>query len=190
MPLERGVTLRDDDGDDDIQAPVGRWARVWMISADNKCDTDRSERNVRVSAVRPHSIALVAALLLALTGCGGSGSGSSPLNPTSVSLAGRWVGTPANGIGPSCMGDCSSVVLTLDGHGGGQIVTRDGKQFAVTETVDSLTGRSLRVVLTGDVFPGCASVGFHIESVEGSNVVTSFSGSLFGRCCNTLAGTY
>jgi hypothetical protein len=87
------------------------------------------------------------------------------------------------------MGDCSSVVLTLDGHGGGQLVTRDGKQFSVTETVES-TGRSLRVVLTADVLPGCASVGFSIVSVEGSNVVTSFSGSLFGRCCNTLAGTF
>ena len=93
------------------------------------------------------------------------------------------------------MGDCSSIVLTLDGRGGGQIVTRDGKQFFITETVESpgpsvSPNRLIRVVLTADALPGCASVSFRIESVEGSNVVTSFSGSLLGRCCNTLAGTF
>jgi hypothetical protein len=93
------------------------------------------------------------------------------------------------------MGDCSSVVLTLDGQGGGQLVTRDGKQFSVTETVESpgpsaRPNRLIRVVLTADVSPGCASVSFRIDSVEASSVVTSFSGSVFGRCCNTLAGTF
>src|SRR5438093_8311438 len=119
--------------------------------------------------------------------CGHSGVAPSPVQAT---LTGRWVGALANQFGgPTCLGDWSRIVLNLQPTGENELVTSDGQRFPINDTVRD-GQRTLDVVFAP--FDSCVSVVLVVASIRINDAaaIEGFSGSVTGRCCNTIVNTF
>jgi hypothetical protein len=122
--------------------------------------------------------------------CQQSAVAPTPPSPTAANLAGSWLGSlRSTGAGPIGLGDWSRLRLTLQPSGGDELVTNDGQRFSINDTVLG-DQRILGLVLTPH--DSCVSVSLVITSVQVDNAgaTQAFSGSMSGRWCNTLVGTF
>lgn len=138
------------------------------------------------------SVRLGIALIILCTSISCDHSAPTQPTPTEVSLAGRWIGSLTNPVGsrPSSLGDWTVLMLNLESDGAGELVTNDGQHFPVVSRPGSAGTRLLDVVFTPSSL--CTGVTLAITSVhlDGSGGATSFSGSISGRCPNTLINDF
>ena len=123
-------------------------------------------------------------IVSAVRGCADSA------RPTAANLAGSWLGSlRSTGAGPIGLGDWSRLRLTLQPSGGDELVTNDGQRFSINDTVLG-DQRILGLVLAPH--DSCVSDSLVITSVQVDNAgaTQAFSGSMSGRWCNTLVGTF
>src|SRR5256885_8653582 len=119
--------------------------------------------------------------------CGHSAAAPSPVQAT---LTGRWVGALANQFGgPTCLRDWSRIVLNLQPTGENELVTNHGQRFPINDTVRD--GRRILDVVFAP-FDSCVPVALLIASIQvnDSGAIEGFSGSVTGRCCNTIVNTF
>ncbi len=132
-------------------------------------------------------------VLSALAVCLAIASCSSPTEPTAPNdtLTGTWQGSAARGpCGQGWFEDWSTVQLTLvqtELSVTGEIFAPGGRRFAISSTdavnlgVGGLEGSST-----------CYAFGFFISDrgYDARGNLTRFSGTIGGRCCGTVAGSF
>jgi len=131
------------------------------------------------------------ALSAIVVGCHGNGPPAQP-SPTQPVFAGRWTGslTDPNGSRPCCLGDWSVLVLNLQASGDGELVTNDGQHYSLVSRTNDAGVRLLDLMFTPS--SQCEGVTLAIMAVQVNSAgsVSGFTGSITGRCANTLINTF